>query len=177
MAAVFGRTEIQLKKTGVSVTIPDSPIAKLMYYFDCVCSCVEPDADSSIRRLRSYKENYSSLSDEEQKKLLVLCLALSPDKLIGSVFFPAEDNAFESNNEFFELSAVNTRMVVAESLLVGGQQRKVCKIMMFKKTWIERFYIEPLRSITEGSRRALPSPRRPSPPPRRREENDSCIIL
>ena len=177
MAAVFGRTQVQLKKTGVNVTIPDSPTAKLMYYFDCVCSCAEPDADSSIRRLRSYN-NYSSLSNEEQAKLLVLCLALSPDKLIGSIFFPAEDDAFESSNEFFELSAVSTRLVVAESLLIGGQQRKVQKIMMFKKRWIENNYLTPLRSFTEGSRRALPSPRRPSPPQRRRREGDgSCTIL
>ena len=175
MAAVFGRTQVQLKKTGVTVTVPESPTAKLMYYFDCVCSCVEPDEDYSIRRLRSYN-NYSSLSNEEQAKLLVLCIALSPDKLIGSIFFPAEDDAFERNNDFFELSAVSTRLVVAESLLIGGQQKKVHKIMMFKKNWIERFYLAPLRSFTEGSRRALPSPRRPSPPPQRRGDG-SCTIF
>ena len=64
MAAVFGRTEISLKKTGVSATIPDSPVAKLMYYFDCVCSCVEPDSNATTRRLRAYKD-YSDLSNEE----------------------------------------------------------------------------------------------------------------
>ena len=73
MAAVFGRTEISLKKTGVSTTIPDSPVAKLMYYFDCVCSCVEPDSNATTRRLRAYK-NYSDLSNEEQAKLLLLCV-------------------------------------------------------------------------------------------------------
>ena len=133
MAAVFGRTEVRLKKTGVSTTIPDSPVAKLMYYFNCVCSCVEPDSDASIRRLRAYKENYSSLSNEEHAKLLVLCLALSPDKLIGSIFFPAGDNDIERDNDFFEIQAVSTKFVIAQSLLVGGQQRKVRKIMMFKK--------------------------------------------
>ena len=86
MAAVLGRTEVQIKKTGVSCTVPDNPIAKLMYYFNCVCSCVDADFDSSIRRLRNY-DNYSSLSAEEQAKLLILCLALSPDKLVGTIFF------------------------------------------------------------------------------------------
>ena len=31
MAAVLGRTQVQMKKTGVSVTVPDDPIACLMY--------------------------------------------------------------------------------------------------------------------------------------------------
>ena len=72
MAAVFGRTEVRLRETSVNATIPDSPIAKLMYYFNCVCSCIEPDESASIRRLRNYKE-YSSLSNEEQATLLLLC--------------------------------------------------------------------------------------------------------
>ena len=99
MAAVFGRTEVQLKKTGGPTTVPNS--LSLMYYFDCVCSCVEAESDASIRRLRNYKENYSYLSSEEEAKLLILCLALSPDKLIGSIFFPAEDSAFDRGNAFF----------------------------------------------------------------------------
>ena len=142
MAAILGRREIQIKKTGQTVTIPGDPIAKLMYYLDCVCSCVEADDDYSIRCLRDYS-NYSRLSDEEEAKLLILCLALSPDKLIGTVFFPNDD--LDCNNEFFELSSVNTKLVVAESLLIGGQQKSVRKIMMFKMAWIEKFYLDPLR--------------------------------
>ena len=137
MAAVLGKTEIQIKKTGIATTIPDNPIAKLMYYLDCICTCVKADDDSSIRRLRNYKNNYSSLSDEEEAKLLILCLALSPDKLIGTILFPNEDlDGFR--NEFFELSSVSTKLVVAESLLIGGQQKRVQKIMMFKKSMDRR---------------------------------------
>ena len=176
MAAVFGRTEVQLKKTGGPTTIPNSPRAKLMYYFDCVCYCVEAESDASNRRLRNYKENYSCLSKEEEAKLLVLCLALSPDKLIGSLFFPAEDSAFDKTNQFLELSAVSTKLVVAESILIGGQQKRVHTIMMFKKSWIEYYYLDPMRSIVEGSRRSLPSSQ---PPPARRSQqrDDSCAIL
>ena len=93
-------------------------------------------------------------------------MALSPDKLIGNVLFPARDNDIESNNEFLEINAVSTKLVVAQSLLVGGQQRRVRKIMLFKKRWIENNYIKPLRSITEG--RALTSPQRSNSPPQRR---------
>ena len=174
MAAILGRREIQIKKTGHTVTIPDDPIAKLMYYLNCVCSCVEADDDYSIRRLKDYS-NYSRLSDEEEAKLLILCLALSPDKLIGSVFFPNDD--LDCNNEFFELSSVNTKLVVAESLLIGGQQKSVRKIMMFKMAWIEKFYLDPLRSY-QNRQRAIRSPPVVRSPPRRQRSNDSsCVIL
>ena len=172
MAAVLGRTEIQIKKTGVSTTIPNNPTAKLMYYFNCICSCVEADSDYSIRRLRDYK-NYSSLSSEEEAKLLILCLALSPDKLLGTILFPSEN--IECGNEFFELKAVSTKLVVAESLLIGGQQKKVQRIMMFKKSWIENFFLNPLRSFENGRtrQRALPAPQRRRP----QSNNSLCIIL
>ena len=171
MAAVLGRTQIQIKKTGVSTTVPDNPTARLMYYFDCICSCVEADNDPSIRRLRDFENRRTILSSEEEAQLLILCLALSPDKLIGSVLFPSED--ISDGNEFYELSAVNTRLVVAQSLLIGGQQKRVKKIMMFKKVWIERNYLNPLLAFERGLTRprALPSPSaRPqlaSPAPRR----------
>ena len=180
MAAVIGSTQIHVKKTSVQVTIPDNPIAKLMYYFNCICSCVEADNDDTIRRLRNY-QYYSSLSSQEEAQLLILCLALSPDKLIGSILFPAtDDEEFTGgcDNEFFELSAVNTRVLVSESLLIGGQQKKVRKIMKFKKAWIENNFINPLRSIERGQTPAVsrPSPPRHRPPPQR-SSNSSCTIL
>ncbi len=56
-----------------------------MYYFNCICSCTEIDDDASICHLRNYS-NYLSLMNDEEAKLLILCLALSPDKLISSIF-------------------------------------------------------------------------------------------
>ena len=99
--------------------------------------------------------------------LLVLCLALSPDKLIDSVFFLNEDMGGETSNRFFELSAVSTKLVVSESLLIGGQRKRVHKIMMFKKCWIEKNYFEPLKAFVERPKRgraALPSPPRQQTP-------------
>ena len=88
MAAVLGRTQIEIKETGSTTSVPDNPTAKLMYYLSCVSSCVEADKDYAMRRLTDYENNYSSLTNKEEAMLLILCLALSPDKLIGSIFFP-----------------------------------------------------------------------------------------
>ncbi len=169
MAALIDRTQIGIKKTGTKCSVPDNPIARLMYYFNCICSCTEIDDDASIRRLRNY-DNYFSLTNEEEAKLLILCLALSPDKLIGSIIFPDEDS--ELDNEFYELSAVNTKLVVSESIMIGGQQKRVHKIMTFKKKWIENNYLNPFRSLQRRQRPAIASP-----PPRQRNNNSGCIIL
>ena len=160
MAAVIGSTQIHVKKIGSSTTVPDNPTAKLMYYFNCVCSCIEADDDYTTRRLQAY-QNYSRtyLTSQEEAQLLILCLALSPDKLIGSIFLPASDDEDfgGSSNRFYELSAVSTRVLVSQSLLVGGQQKKVRKIMKFKKSWIEKYYINPFLSIERGQRPAATS--------------------
>ena len=167
MAAVMKKTEISVKKTGGPVTVPHNNIGKLMYYFNCVCSCVEPDNSASIRRLKDYK-NYASLSRDEEAQLLSLCLNLSPDKLIGSMFFPSDDCG-GSSNKFLELSAVSTNLVVADSFVVGGQQRKIQKIMLFKRCWMDDFYLNPLSSIV-GRQRA-PAIRQPQ------RDDSSCAIL
>ena len=155
MAAVMGRTEIQIKKTGQSTTVPNHPTAKLMYYLNCISSCVDASDDPTLRRLTDYR-NYTALSSEEEGHLFILCLALSPEKLVGSILFPADDCG-GTTNQFFELKAVSTKLVVAESLLIGGQQRRVQKIMMFQKCWIERNYFNPMLSFQRGQRPALPS--------------------
>ena len=170
MAAVLGKTEISVKDTSTSCTVPNNDIAKLMYYFKCVCSCIEPDDSDTIRRLKNYN-NYASLSRDEEAQLLALCLALSPDKLIGSVLLPSEDCG-GSSNKFLELSAVSTNLVVADSFVVGGQRKKIQKIMMFEKSWIENNYINPLKSIVQ--RRQAPAIRQPPP---RRQNDSSCVIL
>ena len=164
MAVSIGRTEISVKDTTQSATVPNNDIAKLMYYFNCVCSCIEPDSSYTIRRLRDYK-NYASLSRDEEAQLLAICLTLSPDKLIGTIFFPSDDCGGYSN-KFLELSAVSTKLVVAESLAIGGQSKKIQKIMLMEMRWVENNYLDPLRSIERSSR-----------PPPRRQPKDDCIIL
>jgi len=167
MAAIMGRTEIKVKDTTVSANVPNNDIAKLMYYIHCVCCCIEPDDNSTISRLRDY-QNYHRLSSDEEAQLLALCLALSPDKLIGTIFHPADDCG-EYTGRFLELSAVKTDLLVTESVVIGGHRRRILKIFMFQKVWMENNYINPLLSI----QRRL----RPPPPPRPQQRDDSCIIL
>ena len=135
---------IGVKKIETSVTIPNDNRAKLMYYVDCVCTVLQlDDEDGSINRLRRYNNYY--LSDAQEEALLVFCLLFTPDVLEGTCFFLTEEG--ERLNEFYEISAVTIRFVVTDSVLIGGQQRRVRQIMTFKIGWMEKFWSNPLKVI------------------------------
>ena len=52
MAAVSERTGVGVQEFGTSVEIPENPKAKLMYYFDCICSVLDLSDQENICRLR-----------------------------------------------------------------------------------------------------------------------------
>ena len=127
-----------------SADIPDDPKAKLMYFFDCICYCVGAKGDPAISHFQDYN-NCSSLSSEEEAKLMQFCLELSPEKLLGKVLFLNERLDSGHVNEFFELSLVRRGIVAADHIVIDGQEKKIRKIMMFKNIWLEHYYHTPLR--------------------------------
>ena len=74
-----------IKDTSVDANVPPNDIARLMYYLKCVCSVIEYN-DGNISRFRNYN-NWSQLSTDDVRFLVVLCLTLSPDLLNNRVFF------------------------------------------------------------------------------------------
>ena len=169
MAAFIGE-RVGIKETGVNVTVPASPTAKLMYYLDCVAIVIQLD-NPNLNRLRNYR-SYYLLTDPEIDALLALVLLFSPDELIGKVFFPSEDIR-GSSNQFFELSSVTHMLAVADNVLIGGERKRVAKIMLFKRSWLENNFISPLRSfegrlqrLARGLPGRAPSTPRALPPPR-----------
>ena len=52
MAAVLGRTELGVKEIGRTVTIPNDPKARLMYYLDCMCVVLDLSDTANLSRLR-----------------------------------------------------------------------------------------------------------------------------
>ena len=181
--AGFVAQRVGLRDISRTVTVPSNAKAKLMYYLSCVKTVIQLN-DSPLQRLTDYA-NYHLLTDPEIDALLAMVVLFSPDELLGKVFFPDEDCGGGSN-QFFELSAVSHMLAVTDNVLIGGERKRVAKVMFFKRSWLENNYFTPLRSF-EGrlqrmarglpGRAPTPTPPRPRPPPPRRRNSDSCNIL
>ncbi|KAL9960252.1 hypothetical protein ACROYT_G033687 [Oculina patagonica] len=140
MAALISE-RVGIKDISRTATVPGNPKAILMYYLDCVAVVIDLNSPN-LNRLRNYR-NYYSLNDAETDALLALVLLFSPDKLIGKVFIPSEDCGGGAN-QFFELSAVSNMLAVADNIVIGGERKRVDKIMFFKRSWMENNYITPI---------------------------------
>ncbi len=171
--ALLNRTEVGLKSYGNCVIVHDDPKAKLMYYFDCICRILEMENTGEIRRLRDFG-NFFSLSEEDLNKLLILCVLVSPDELHGKCIFQNDEMCGDYDNELYELRAVSHTFVVADSILIGGERRRVRKIMTFKMSWLENYYLRPMQHFRGHLERISESVQRASRP---QPTESSCVIL
>ena len=111
-----------------------------MYYWSCVENTLElDDADSDIY---SRYDLHFLMTKENKRRLLALCLLVSPDILDDSCFFQREN--IDSQNEFYELDQVQTSLAAVSNILIGGVNRKVRRIMIYKRNWMLRYYFWPI---------------------------------
>ncbi|CAF1468521.1 unnamed protein product [Adineta steineri] len=122
MALVFQRNKVEFERTGVKGNIPNNDIAYLMYYLQCVCTSINCNNDPDIQRFTNYY-NWSSLSIDEQRALVAVCYAFSPDVLADRVFFHSDTLCGERANEFYTINQVRNQLVAAESIIIAGRVR------------------------------------------------------
>lgn len=129
-----------MKKISVSCQVPENPFAKLAYYLKCAGACL--DMKDELGDLTDY-DRWFSLS--EKMRLVMLVYLISSDKLIGKCWFPNED--MDSGNKFYELTRAQKSIIYTSSIRIGAQIRRVGNIMMFKRSWLDHYYIQPLVQI------------------------------
>lgn len=153
MALGLQHNKLGIRDIGVTVQVPDNPYAKLSYYLSCVGCCL--DIREELGELANYNRYYL-FSNEDKRKIVSLAYLLSPDELIGKCWFPSED--IDSNNEIYELSQVQNTLIVSSFIQIGSESRRVAKIMLFKRQWMQKFYIEPYQTVlqqTSSSKKTL----------------------
>ena len=143
--AAFSTVDFDITPFGTTVTVPDADIARIMYYIDCVCTVIDYN-DGDIRRYRNYT-NWANMSDQEDRLIFILALAMSPKDLDDKVFFNNPQLCGDSSNKFYEIGQVRRQVVVVQSIVIGGQQRQVKKIMAYTNTWIQRNYLIPMKNL------------------------------
>lgn len=143
--AYFQQNKYGFKDTSVNANVPNNDVARLMYYFNCVCSAIQYN-DTDVSRYRNY-QNWSYLSSEEIRVLLVLCLTISPDVLDNKVFFHSDALCGNSPNRFFEISEVSNQLLAVESIVIAGRRCRVTSIMTYKMSWMHTNYINPIKRV------------------------------
>jgi len=143
--ALLQRNQIGFRHTSVTVSVPNNDVARLMYYFDSVCSAIEY-TDSDMQRYRNY-HNWSSLSYTEVRLLVALCYALSPDVFDNKVFFQSDALCGNSTNKFYEISQVSHQLLAVRSIVVAGRTRRVNNIMAYKMSWMRNNYFGPMQRL------------------------------
>lgn len=174
--------QIGIKATGTTVSLPNAPMARLMYYL----STVDGLTDFGIPDNLTNYGSYSYLSFDEENQVLTLAALLSPDLFIDKGIMINEPRLCpDANNEFYEISDVRTAVAITQEFAIAGKQVHTLRIMAFKKIWIETNYVNPIsnyvkriQAIANGNvenYRPRPAPRQiqyqPSPPPRYSENH------
>lgn len=168
--AFFNRTQVGLRETSQSANVPNDPKAKLMYYLNSVCSVLKLDDDPDINRLRRY-ENYYMLSYSDVSVLISLCLLLKPDVLLNKCIFQNDALCGDSQNKFYSLETVRHNLLVAGSVMIGGQNKQVTNIMTFKMSWLRNNWANPIQILIERQRQEREERQR------RIQSSESCVLL
>ena len=148
--AFVGRVNYNLKDTSSKANVPNNPTARLMYYLNCLCSVLKLDDDQDINRLRRY-ENYF-LSRGDRDLLIQLCILLKPDVLLNKCIFQDDRLCGDMLNKFYDLEQVRDSLFIAGNIMIGGQNRRVTKIMAFKMSWLNYYWTQPMKELLERQR-------------------------
>ena len=166
--AYVQHNQVGVQDISVDANVPDNDVARLMYYFSCVCSAIEYN-DNDISRYRNYR-HWSQLSNEEIRILLVLCHTLSPDLFDNKVFFQSDALCGNSPNKFLEINQVKHQLLAVQSIVVAGRTCRVNKIMTYKMSWMLNNYLNPMRNLAQ---RLNNQNQRPAP----KSRSSPCVIL
>jgi hypothetical protein len=145
--AFLQRNQYGIKDVGHSVTVPQNDTARLMYYLDCACNAVDY-RDNNISRYRNYN-NWSQLSNEDIRLLIVLCYTLSPDIFNNKVFFHSDALCGNSSNKFYEISQISNQLLAVQSIVIAGRSCRVNKVMTYKINWMQTYYLNPMRNLAQ----------------------------
>ncbi len=151
-STTFEIKNVKVKIFGKLVDIPNDPIAKLMYYLNCINEVINYESNTLI----DY-ENYKSLSIEEANFVYRLAKVLNPHKFTDAGIFRCEPN-FNFNgsgNGFFKRTDETKFFHVDENIMIEGKSVKVLNGMIYNNNWLSTYYYNPIDMIEERKRKRL----------------------
>lgn len=142
--------------SGIFEPLPNHLNARLMFYLSCVYKVMDIRDADSIEELIDY-EHYIKLSSNQVDKLIILSIALSPDRLRNKCFYDDQEKCGELLNEFYHKDDFRKEMNVPEYVQIGQERITVLRIMCFKQQFLTdnyhiplQFYRNRVRQISES---------------------------
>jgi len=77
-----------------------------------------------------------------------ICNSISHHWLLGKCIYPVDETGGRANNRFLEITSTQTKFAASATVLVGGQRRRVTKIMLYERQWLQNNYLGPLERLT-----------------------------
>ena len=143
MSATFAEKNIGVKAFGERIEVPNHPIAKLMYYFDCIATVIDYH-DCSFSDFKYYED----LPIELLEAISQAGKLLNPQYFIEAKIFILNPNLlFELDNQFYEITDETIGVHVNREIIVGGKIVKVLKVMACNRRWLTTFYYNPMNAI------------------------------
>ncbi len=137
---------LKISDYGSSTVVPDDDVARMMYYLHCVTVGVGLDIlqDDLVR----YK-HYYQLSPARIALVVKSALEFSPDEFIGKLIFRDDKGEVtgSSSNKFVSISAACNIISLQRDIIIAGKVQDVTKVMFFKSSWLEKYYIQPMTRI------------------------------
>ena len=129
------------------IKIPDNPLAKLMYYLECICTVIDSDIE---KRYTNYN-NYSLLTSLERKTVLKLVSKFNPKIMIELNLFKIEPDfvPIDKENEFYEITDEIFEGKINSEVIIEEVTMKVLKVMVCKQSWINKYFEEPIKEYEE----------------------------
>lgn len=168
----YNQHQLRIKATGRSCTVPDHPIARLMYYLHSVDSLVDFGIPSHLKEY----ENYGRTTFDQENTILCFAALLNPKIFIENKIMIHEPSLCgNSSNKFFEISDTTTSVAATREFVIGGRRVRTLNIMAFEISWLENNYIKPMKYYSRRLQ-AIENGTVDEMRPRSRSNSQSCTI-
>ena len=160
---VAQRTELTIKETGTTVTVPQNATAKLLYYLNCInciIQLVELNIDEVDYNFVSWVNDYQNCqswtkTNQEKQKILRVARGFTPNILEDKIFFRVTTLANNSSNKFFEINSSEITVAATDEVFIGGLSKKIHKIMLYKSNWLQTYYYDAIRDLERELRQPI----------------------
>ena len=152
---VAQKKELTIKDTTVKTDIPQNATAKLLYYLycvNCIIKLVELNIDEVDYTFVSMVTDYKNClpftkTNQEKQKVLRIARLFSPNILEDKIFFRTTNLNGTLNNRFLEINSSEITVAATDEVVIGGVNKKIHKIMLYKSDWLQNNYFNAIRDL------------------------------